>query len=84
MQELSDKDSLSIRVSLIAATTTKTGLRVRAEIDKGKYPKGIKAPKKEMLALNLQRHDVYGDWNYTIRPRKKRKGRAFLQGASSR
>lgn len=62
--------SLATIVSLIAATTTKTGLRVRAEIDKGKYPKGVKVSEKEMLALNLQRHDLYGDWNYTIKPRK--------------
>jgi len=62
--------SLATIVSLIAATTTKTGLRVRAEIDKGKYPKGVKVSEKEMLTLNLQRHDVYGDWNYTIRPRR--------------
>jgi transposase len=32
--------SHQVIVNLIAATTTKTGLRVRAEIDPGKYPKG--------------------------------------------
>ena len=62
--------SLAAIVSLIAATTTRTGLRVRAEIDKGRYPKGVKVSEAEMLTLNLQRHDTYGDWNYTIRPRK--------------
>jgi hypothetical protein len=64
--------SLATIVNLIAATTTKTGLRVRAEIDKGKYPKGIKVSEKEMFTLNLQRHDTYGDWNYTIKPRRNR------------
>ncbi len=56
-------------VNLIAATTTQTGLRVRAEIDKGKYPKGVKIPEKEMLNLRLRRHRFHGDWNYTFRPR---------------
>lgn len=65
--------SLAAIVSLIAATTTKTGLRVRAEIDKGKYPKGVKVSESEMLTLNIRRHDVYGDWNYTIRPRKRQR-----------
>ena len=65
--------SLATIVSLIAATTTKTGLRVRAEIDKGKYPKDVKVSEKEMLTLNIKRHDLYGDWNYTIRPRKSYK-----------
>jgi hypothetical protein len=34
--------SYQVIVNLIAATTTRTGLRVRAEIDPGKYPKGVK------------------------------------------
>jgi hypothetical protein len=29
-------------VQLIAATTTEAGLKVRAELDENKYPKGIK------------------------------------------
>ena len=57
-------------VQLIAATTTTTGLHVRAEIDTGKYPKGVKVPEKEMANLHLRRHRFHGDWNYTLRPRK--------------
>ena len=57
-------------VQLIAATTTTTGLHVRAEIDTGKYPKGIKVPEKDMANLRLRRHRFHGDWNYTLRPRK--------------
>jgi len=34
--------SHQVIVNLISATTTKTGLRVRAEIDPGKYPKGVR------------------------------------------
>jgi hypothetical protein len=43
-------------VNLIAATTTKTGLRVRAEIDTGRYPKGVKVSEEEMNTLRLRRH----------------------------
>jgi hypothetical protein len=61
--------SLVTIVSLIAATTTETGLRVRAEIDKGRYPKGRKLSDKEMATLSLERHGFHGEWNYTIRSR---------------
>jgi len=56
-------------VNLIAATTTKTGLRVRAELDPGKYPKGIKVSNKDVAAIRLERDGFHGEWNYTIRPR---------------
>jgi hypothetical protein len=55
-------------VQLIAATTTKTGLKVRCELDTNAYPKGIKITDAEMKALNLHRHDFHGEWNYTIAP----------------
>src|SRR5579864_2175316 len=53
-------------VQLIAATTTETGLTVRAELDENKYPKGVKISDAELAAVNLQRHTFHGDWNYTI------------------
>jgi transposase len=62
--------SLVTIVNLIAATTTTTGLRVRAEIDKGKYPKGVKVSDKTLAQVRLRRHRFHGDWNYTIRPRQ--------------
>ena len=55
-------------VQLIAATTTHTGLEVRAQLDDGDYPKGIKITDQQMDALPLSRHDFHGDWNYTLRP----------------
>jgi hypothetical protein len=39
-------------VELIAATTTKTGLKVRCELDTKTYPKGIKLSDAEMLLLH--------------------------------
>jgi len=56
-------------VNLIAATTTATGLRVRAEIDKGEYPQGREIADEEMAQVRLRPHRFHGDWNYTIRPR---------------
>lgn len=64
--------SLTVIVSLIASTTTTTGLRVRSEIDQNEYPKGVTITPKQMATLNLERHDFHGDWNYTIHPREKK------------
>ena len=58
-------------VQLIAATTTETGLKVHAELDENKYPKGIKVSDAQLAAVNLSRHSFHGDWNYTIAPRGK-------------
>jgi len=55
-------------VQLIAATTTKTGLKVRCELDQNTYPAGIKVSDAEIEAVNLTRHDIHGEWNYTISP----------------
>ena len=61
--------SHEVIVNLIAATTTKTGLQVRAEVDRGKYPKGIKVSDKEVAALRIMRDEFHGEWNYTLLPR---------------
>jgi len=63
--------SLATIVSLIASTRTKGGLRVRCELDKGRYPKGVKISDEQMAKINLHRHRFHGDWNYTIRPAKQ-------------
>ena len=55
-------------VELISATTTKTGLTVRCELDTGKYPSGIVVSDAEMAALNIKRAEFHGEWNYTISP----------------
>ena len=55
-------------VQLIAATTTDAGLTVRAELDRNKYPKGVKVSDAQFDAVNISRHDFHGDWNYTITP----------------
>ena len=58
-------------VQLIAATTTDSGLKVRAELDENKYPKGIKVSNAQLAAVNLSCHSFHGEWNYTISPSRK-------------
>jgi hypothetical protein len=58
-------------VSLIAGTTTKAGLTIKARLDRRTYKRGIKVSKKEMKALNLEPHDFHGEWNYTIAPKQR-------------
>jgi transposase len=61
--------SLKVIVSLIAATTTRKGLKVRAEIDTSTYPAGIKVEDEELAKVRLRRDDFHGEWNYEILPR---------------
>ena len=61
--------SLKVIVNLIAATTTKKGLKVHAEVDPGIYPAGIKVPDSEMAEIRLRRDAFHGEWNYEILPR---------------
>jgi len=60
--------SHQVIVNSIAATTTATGLTVRAGLDDGHYPKGAKVSDEQMNALPIDRHRWHGDWNYTLRP----------------
>jgi hypothetical protein len=64
--------SHEVIIQLIANTTTKTGLKIYAELDSGFYPIGIKVSDAELAALNLKRADFHGDWNYTLLPTRKR------------
>jgi hypothetical protein len=60
--------SHEVIVNTIAATTTRTGLHVHAELDPGIYPAGVKISDEQMARLPLARHDWHGEWNYTLRP----------------
>ena len=56
-------------VELIGNTTTATGLRVQAKLDKRRYKTGVTITAAEMRALTIDPHAFHGDWNYTVRPR---------------
>jgi hypothetical protein len=57
-------------VDLIGNTRTAAGLRVKAKLDKRKYPLGVVTTNAEMQALSLHRDDFHGEWNYEIHPRE--------------
>ena len=58
-------------VSLIASTKTKAGLTVQVRLDKRKYNKGIEVSDDEMSNIKLTKHTFHGEWNYTIKPKRK-------------
>jgi hypothetical protein len=60
--------SHEVIVQTIAATTTRTGLTVKAELDTGLYPTGVKVSDQQMAALPITRHHFHHDWNYTLHP----------------
>jgi hypothetical protein len=63
--------SHEVVVNTIAATTTRTGLTVTAELDTGSYPKGIKITDEQMRDVErttLRRHEFHGEWNYSLAP----------------
>jgi len=63
--------SHEVIVQTIAATTTRTGLAVAAELDTSAYPKGIKISDRQMKDLEqrvLRRHQFHGEWNYDLIP----------------
>ena len=63
--------TLEAVVSLIAATKTTTGLKVKAAADQKVYRTGIKVSDNAFEELRLVKEDFLGDWNYVIKPRSK-------------
>lgn len=64
-------------VQLIAATKTDAGLKVRAELDPKKYPKGVKVTDAQIDAVRLTPHAFHGEWNYTIAPQRTAKRKSI-------
>lgn len=60
--------SHEVILELIGATTTRTGLRVRAKRDTGNYPTGIKVSDEELATVRIKPHEFHGDWNYMLLP----------------
>ncbi len=64
--------SHEVTINLIAATTTRKGLKVRAEIDSAKYQTGIKVIDAEFAKIRIDRDDFQGEWTYVISPNRQR------------
>jgi transposase len=60
--------SYAVILSLIAATTTATGLTVESVLDTDTYPTGQKVSDAQMATLRIERAAFHGEWNYTIHP----------------
>jgi hypothetical protein len=61
-------------------------VKVKAVLNEKVYAKGRRVSEAEMKTLNLERHEVCPEWNYTIRPRlanaciRTRIGKLILNG----
>ena len=64
--------SHDVIINLIANTTTQAGLKIRAELDRGVYPVGLKVTDAELSGLSLKLANFHGDWNYTLLPLRKK------------
>lgn len=62
--------SYQVIVNLIAKTTSRKGLKVRAALDTNHYETGIVVSDEELAGVRCAPHDFHGEWNYTIRPKE--------------
>ena len=64
--------SHEVIINLIARTKTRAGLRIRAELDQGQYPIGLKVTDAQLNELNLKLAEFHGDWNYALLPQRRK------------
>ena len=57
-------------LKFIRTTTTETGLRCRARLDRIKYKTGVKITREQKQQINLELQRTLPQYNYTIRPHK--------------
>jgi AcrR family transcriptional regulator len=62
--------SHEVIVALIGATTTQTGLRVEAQLDRQTYPTRVEVSDEQLARVRLCPHQFHGEWNYSILPRQ--------------
>jgi len=65
--------SHEVIINLISNTATEQGLSIRAELDRGSYPTGIKVTDEQLAAVRITPEGFHGDWNYSIQPGKRKK-----------
>jgi DDE family transposase len=64
--------SHEVIVALIGATTTQTGLRVEAQLDRQTYPTRVEVSDAQLAQVQLRPHQFHGEWNYSIVPRRSK------------
>jgi len=67
-------ESYEVVLKYIRTTKTTTGLRVQATLVRKEYPTGVRIKESEMANINMRRHSVLPQWNYTIRPSPRKVG----------
>ena len=55
-------------VNLIEKTKTNKGLKIKAKLDENIYEKGKKITEQQLNAINLEKSEFHGEWNYKIKP----------------
>ena len=60
--------SHEVIVNLIGRTTTRTGLAIKAKLDRRRYPQGVKVSDEALARVNLTPARFHGEWNYTLSP----------------
>jgi hypothetical protein len=60
--------SHEVVINLIANTTAKGGLTIKAALDNGHYETGKKVSDEELKKIKLKHAPFHGDWNYSISP----------------
>ena len=60
--------SHEVIVNLIANTKTRSGLKVRSELDTNSYPKGLVVSDADFSAIKIEPNEFHAEWNYSIRP----------------
>jgi hypothetical protein len=63
--------SLEIIVNLIANTSTKSGLTIKAEVSSKMYATGEKVPDETLAAINMKKHEFHPEWNYVVIPNQQ-------------
>jgi hypothetical protein len=56
-------------INLIGGTTTSSGLRIKAKLNRKKYETGLKVSNADLAKVNLKPAKFHGDWNYSILPK---------------
>jgi len=59
-------------VRLVAETRTQTGLQVKCALSTKYYPTKIKVSDDKMAELDLLKHPILPQWNYTLLPKTNR------------
>ena len=65
--------SHDVILNLIANTTTAQGLKIKAQLDSGVYPTGLKVSDQQLATVNLRPASFHGEWNYSIWPADRKK-----------